>query len=184
GTRIELRPQLARLRDGRQFGAITGCSNCLPLPYRSKLIDLFQPVQNRSIGQVVEFFTAKIVVATLHVADLQPLLRVWTKDRALQRRNIFVEELLLQVLRSSRNDHPQSRTNDGHKIRKCLAGAGSSFDDQMSFLGERLFHGLCHLQLSAPELIRRMGFGEHTAWSEELVKGERTDIASRSCCGL
>jgi len=40
----------------------------------------------------------------------------------------------------------------------------------VSLLGECLFHGFSHLQLPAPEFIRRMGFRQHAARPEELVE--------------
>ncbi len=40
----------------------------------------------------------------------------------------------------------------------------------MTFLRQRLFHGLRHLQLSAAKFVSRMGAREHAAWGEELIE--------------
>ena len=60
-------------------------------------------------------------------------LRRWDK-RLLQKRNVFVEELLLQLLGSGRDDDALAGANHRQQIRQCLAGPRAGFDDQVPLL--------------------------------------------------
>src|ERR1019366_1566190 len=72
------------------------------------MIDLLQPAQHRISGEVVKLLAAQIIVTALHVADAQLALAAGEK-RLLQKRDILVEELLLQVLRTGGDDDAFAR---------------------------------------------------------------------------
>ena len=103
GPSVELVPNRACLGQFREFRAIPGARGFLPCGDGAVVLDLFQSAEHRLAGQVVEFLTAQIIVAPLHVADAE-LSIAFGKQRSLQRRDVFEEELLLQILRSGRDD--------------------------------------------------------------------------------
>src|SRR5664280_3656500 len=129
GARVEFGPQMAVLRQFGQLRAVAGFGGLLPVADDAKLVDFFQPVQHRLIGEVVELLTAEIVAATLHVADAQ------LAEVLLQEGNVFEEELLLQGLGAGGDDDALAGTNDGQQVCQRLAGAGAGFDDQVPSFG-------------------------------------------------
>ncbi len=131
------------------------------------------PFRTGCDGQVVELLAAKIIAAALHVADAQ------LAQMLLQKRNIFVEELLLQCLGAGRDDDALAGANDRQQIRQRLAGAGARFDDQVPLLLQCLLDGLGHLQLSAAKLVRRMRARQQASGAEELV--ERRQPRGQGC---
>src|SRR5262249_20292783 len=69
---VELGPQRARLRQAGDLCAVAGRGCLLPVADRLELADLFQAIQDRLGRQVDQLLSAKIVVASLHVADAEP----------------------------------------------------------------------------------------------------------------
>ncbi len=63
------------------------------------MLDLLQTAKHGLIGKVVQLLAAQIVVAPLHVADLELGFAVGEK-RLLEKRDILVKELFLQILGS------------------------------------------------------------------------------------
>src|ERR1700685_1165865 len=155
GARVDLMPERAGLGQFRQFGAVSGLRRLLPRGDGAIVLNLLQAAQHGLAGQVVELLAAQIVVAPLHVADIQAPLTVG-KQRLLQKRNILVKELLLQVLSARRNNHALAGTNYGDKIRERLTRASTRLDDEMTFFFESLLDRLRHLKLPAAKFIRRM----------------------------
>ncbi len=155
---------IRRVRRGRRCAVV--CSQAAMAPI---VFDLFETAEHRLVRQVVELLATEIVVTSLHVADVQ-LASAVRKQSALQERNVFVEELFLQVLGAGRNDDALARANDRQQIGKRFAGAGAGLDDQVALLFDGRFDGLCHLQLSAAEFVRGMRFRQHSAGRKELVE--------------
>ena len=92
------------------------------------------------------------------------------EERLLQERNVFVEELLLQIFCAGGDDDALARANHRHQIGQRFAGAGAGFDDQVALFFERLLDGLRHLQLSATKFVSGMRARQHAAGREELVQ--------------
>ena len=145
------------------------CVVFLPGGDGAVVLDLLQPAEHGLVGQVVELLAAQIVVAPLHVADLQLAFAVG-KKRLLEKRNIFVEELFLQILGAGGDDDALAGTNHGHQVGQRLARAGAGLDDQVTLFFERLLDRLRHLQLSAAKFVGGMGARKHSARREELVE--------------
>ena len=120
------------------------------------MFDLLQPAQHRLISEVVELLAAQIIVAAFHVADVQLTFGI-RKQRLLEKGNVFVEELLLEIFGAGRNYHSLARADHRQQICQRLARARAGFNNQVTFFFESLFHGLRHLQLSAAEFVGRMG---------------------------
>ena len=133
-TRIQLVPESACLRQGREFGAVAGMRGLLPGSDRAVVLDFLEPGKHGLIGQVVQLLLAEIIVAPLHVADIQLALAV-REEGLLEERNVFIEKLLLQILRSGRNDDALAGTNHRQEIRQSLAGTGAGFDYEVPLLG-------------------------------------------------
>ena len=133
------------------------------------VLDLLQSAEHGLVGEVVELLAAQIVVAPLHVADVQLAFAVG-KKRLFEKRDIFMEELFLQILGAGGNDDPLAGTNDGHQVGQRLARASAGFDDQVTLFFQRLLDGLRHLQLSAAKFVGGMGARKHSARREELVE--------------
>ena len=152
-----------------EFGAVAGLRHLLPGGDGAVLLDLFQSAEYRLVGEVVKLLPAEIVVAPLHVADVELAIAVG-KKRLFEKRDILIEELFLQILGSGGNDDPLAGTNDGHQIGQRLAGSSAGFDDQVTLFFQRLLDGLRHLQLSPAKFVGGMGARKHSARSEELVE--------------
>ncbi len=164
-------PNRARLGQFREFRAIPGPRGFLPCGDGAVVLDFIQSAEHRLAGQVVEFLAAQIIVAPLHVADAELSIALG-KQRPLQRRDVFEEELLLQVLRSGRDDDALARADHRQEICQRFSGPGTGLDNQVTLLFERLFHGLRHLQLPAAKLVGGVRFREQAARREELVERE------------
>ena len=133
------------------------------------MLDLFQSAEHGLVGEVVELLAAQIVVAPLHVTDVELAFAVG-KKRLFEKRDIFVEELFLQILGSGGNDDALAGTDDGHQVGQRLARAGAGFDDQVTLFFQRLLDRLRHLQLSPAKFVGGMGARKHSARREELVE--------------
>ena len=70
----------------------------LPLADAREIVDLLQAVQQRFLLRVVDLLAACVVGAAFHVASAQ------RSEMLLQERDVLVEELLLQILRTG-GDH-------------------------------------------------------------------------------
>ena len=177
GARVELVPERAGFGQRREFGTVAGLRHLLPGGDGAVVLDLLQSAEHRLVGEVVELLAAQIVVAPLHVADVQLAFAVG-KKRLFEKRDILVEELFLQILGAGGNDDALAGANDGHQVGQGLARSGAGFDDQMTLFFQRLLDGLRHLQLSAAKFVGGMGARKHSARREELVE---RDIAFLSC---
>ena len=138
GARVELVPEQAGLGQFRQLGAVAGSSRLLPGGDGAILLDLLHAAQHGLIREVVQLLAAQIIIAALHVADRKARAGRSTVQRLLQKRDVLVEKLLLQILRASRNDDALARTDHGHQICQCLARARARFHDQMPLFFQRL----------------------------------------------
>src|SRR6266700_1294028 len=152
GASVELVPERARFRQRCQLRPVARLRVLLPCSNRAVVLDFIQAAEDRRISKIVEFFSAKIIVAAFHVADAQLALAI-RKERMLEKGNVFIEELLLQILCSCGDDDPFARANPRHQVSQRLASASAGFDNQMPLFPERLLYGLCHLKLASAEFV-------------------------------
>ena len=101
-------------------------------------------------------------------------------NSALQKRNVFVEELLLQILGAGGNDDALAAVIR-EQICEGLAGTGAGLDDQVTLFFDGGFDGLCHLQLSATEFVGRVRFarmppGAKKRWSVKLPRSVPDEV--------
>src|SRR5262249_17135193 len=85
---------------GQRFdvGAISEFRGFFPSADDLEIGQLFQAREHRLLFSIVDFLAARVIAAALHVADIQ-----WPREMLLQERNIFEEELLLEVFGPSGN---------------------------------------------------------------------------------
>ncbi len=69
----------------------------------------------------------------------------------LQKRNVLVEKLLLQILGAGGDHHAFAGKQRGDQVRERFAGAGARVHQQMLFFGQRGFDGLGHFELARRE---------------------------------
>ncbi len=167
-ARVQLLPGGAGFGQRLDLGAIAGGGGLLPFADDLKVGDFFQAAQNRLAIGVVDLLPAGEVGAALHVADLQRPV-----EMLLQERNVFVEELLLQVLGSGGDHHAFAGEQGRDQIGERFAGAGARVDQQMLFLGQRGLDGFGHLELSGTKLVARVPSRKHSVPGKELPRGER-----------
>ena len=156
GASVELVPERARFRQRCQLRPVARLRVLLPCSNRAVVLDFIQAAEDRRISKIVEFFSAKIIIAAFHVADAQLAFAV-RKQRMLEKGNVFIEELLLQILCSCGDDDPFARANPRHQVSQRLASASAGFDNQMPLFPEHLLYGLRHLKLASAEFVCGVG---------------------------
>src|ERR1700692_4962365 len=175
-SRVQFVPESAGLWKLGKFRAVA-CGGCFfPRGNRAVLLDLLQTTEHWLIGKVVELFAAEIIVATLHVADGKPGAGSGFSEQCLlQKRDVLVEKLFLQIFRAGRNYHALTGANHWQQIGERLSSTCAGLDNQVALFFQRLPACLRHLQLSAPKFVGRMRTSEHSAGRKELI--ERTVLS-------
>ena len=98
------------------------------------------------IREVIKFLATQIIVATFHVADREPGAGSrFSIQRLLQKRNILVEELFLQILRPRRNNHSLAGADYRQQVGQRFSGTRTGFHNQVAFFLQRLLDCLRHL---------------------------------------
>ena len=87
----------------------------------------------------------------------------------LQKRDVLVEKLLLQILGAGGNHHALAGEQRRHQIRECLSGAGAGIHQQVLFLGQRGLHRFRHFQLAGTKLVARVPFRKHSAAVKKIA---------------
>ena len=132
---------------------------------------------------------AKIVCSALEqrVSNLSLRSPTCIFQRSEQGRNVFLDDLLLQVDSVGRDyDAPavQSRVQRGREqIRQRLADSGASLDDQPLSVVDRLCHGSRHLYLFRPPLESRQRAREWPIILQQLRSRIDVDLLF-FCIGL
>ena len=161
GAGVEFVPEHTGFGQFGEFGAVAGTSGFFPGGDGAVLFDFIEAGKNGLIGEIVKFLPAEIVVAALHVADGEagclasirrtpPRLEnreMWgtldgwrlRKECAFKKRDIFEEQLLLQVFCAGGNDDAFAGTDDGKKVSESFAGAGARLDDEVALFLEGFF---------------------------------------------
>ena len=118
--RIDVAPERKILGQVRQLGAIAGLSSLRPVRYFFKVIHLIEAAEDRRVSRTMKPLQAKIVVAALHVGGSEFL-----GHDALEKRNVFLHQLFLQILGAGRDDHSatsaERRRHRRNQISKRLA---------------------------------------------------------------
>src|ERR1043165_8910753 len=104
-TRVDMAPERERLRQVRELRAIAKLGLLGPVTNVVEVIDVFQPVEYGRGLRAREPVEAKVVVPALHVSGFEGF-----GQDALEKRNVFLHQLLLQVLGPGGNDHAPPST--------------------------------------------------------------------------
>jgi hypothetical protein len=123
-----------------------------------EIIDLVESFQHRRRLRAVEAIETNVIAAAFHVRGRETF-----RQNALEKRNVFLHQLFLEVFRAGGDDHApvaaESGSNRRHEIGEGLAGTGAGFDDEVSLLLKRAHHGLRHLYLARSKFVFRMCLG-------------------------
>src|SRR5207245_9035136 len=92
GTRVELVPKRAGFGQRRQFSPVAVLRGLLPCGNRAVMLDLIQAAEDRRISKIVEFFSAKIIIADFYVAGCQLAFAV-LQEGIIEQRNVVIEDL-------------------------------------------------------------------------------------------
>jgi len=157
------------LGEGVDLGAVAGGGGLFPGEDVVELVDLFETAEDGVVAQGVELLLAEVVGAALHVTDFE------RAEDGLEERDVFEEELLLQVFCAGGDDDAllllAGAFERGEQVGEGFSGAGASFDDEMAAVVEALLDGLGHFVLAGAVLKGEGGFGEKAAGVEEVVVG-------------
>jgi len=140
---------------------------------RSELLDLLEAAEDGLVGQVIKFFAAEIVVASLHVNRRSVCCRCSPKRVRSRKGTSFLESCSLKILVPVEIDDALAGTRiTGQQIGECLAGARASLHDRCRFSAMASSYGLGHLELAAAKFVGGVVFESQAAGSEELVERE------------
>ncbi len=163
--RVQLGPHRARLRQAVNLHPVARLRRLFPLRNRLVLADLFQSIQNRLAPQPIQLVPAQVVRPALHVRHPQ------RPQQRLQKRNVLVEKLLLQVLRPRRDNHPPPAPQRRQQVSQRLARARAGFHNQVPAFLHGPLHRLRHLQLPPPKLVRHLRLRKNAARRKKRVQG-------------
>ena len=124
-ARVDARPELARIPQIVEFGAVAALRVCFPLADLRVHVDFFHAGENGLLFDVVEFLPAEVVLAALHERDAH------FGKKFFQEGNVFEKNLLLKIFRSRRDDDALPEAQDWHEISQRLAGPRARFNDEM-----------------------------------------------------
>src|ERR1700686_3593090 len=96
---IQFVPNDACFWDRGEFRTISSFAGFFPSRDDSEMIALLQAIQNWVCGKVVYLLSTQIIIAPLHVTHAQFAFAI-RKKGLLEKGNVFVKELLLQVFRA------------------------------------------------------------------------------------
>ena len=165
-ARVELVPQRGGLRQRVHFRAVAGDRAAFPLQDGIELRDVVESGKNGVVAQGIELLLAQVVGAALHVAHPQ------RPQQRFEERDVLEVELFLQVLRAGGDDDAlllvAGAAQCGQQVGKRLARAGSSFDDQVALVRERLLNGLGHGVLAGAVLEGKRRLREDALRDEEV----------------
>ena len=162
---VHLGPGRGGFRERLDLGPVTGFGVLFPLADDLEIGNLFEPGEDRLPLGVVDLLAAGVVGPALHVGDAQLVGEV-----LLQERNVFEEQLFLQVLGAGGDDDALAGENGGDQIGERFTGARAGFDQQVLAFVDSRFDGLGHFQLAGAELVVRMPFGESSAGREKTTR--------------
>src|SRR6266446_5973307 len=121
--RVDSRPKLRIVGQKRKLGAIAGFRQLGPILNLTERIHLLNALKNRLVGNLMQLGATQEIRAPLHDCYFQLGCKV-----LLQKRNVFLIELLLQRLGGGGDHHAASAANRRQQIRQRLTRAGSGFD--------------------------------------------------------
>src|SRR5262249_28525225 len=137
----DTRPQFRVVADASEFRTIAGFGFLRPiddvLEYR-KLSRRKQPFGELAL----ELQPAKVVVSPFQICCSKR-----TVQDGFEQRNVFIEDLVLKRLGTSRNEYPASVHQSREQICESLAGPRTGFDDDVILLIQRPINRFRHPDL-------------------------------------
>ena len=124
-------------------------------------------MSSRVLKHPVGLRALQMVVAHIVRAPLEQRHRHRRLQRIAHHRQVFLEQLVLQVLGAGGDDHLAAREQRGHQIGEGLAGAGAGLDHQDRVVAYRLGHRQRHLALLRARTERRDFSGKRALFGKE-----------------
>ena len=113
----------------------------------------------------MRFDAAEKIRAALHYGDFE-----FGREMLLQKRDVFLVELLLERFRGGGDHDAAAAANRGEQVGERFAGAGAGFDDRVMLFGEGVVDGFGHFELRGAMFIAadHAAF-EQAAGAEDIV---------------
>ena len=165
GAGIHLGPGCGGLRQSLDFGAVAELRGLLPFADDFEVGAFFEPREDRLLFGVVDLLAAGVVVAPLHVADLQGPRKV-----LLEEGDVLEEELFLEILGACGDDDALTGQQGRDQVRQGFSGTGAGLHDEVPLVGKRRFHGFGHFHLTGAELVIGMPLGQRAVPGKELPR--------------
>src|ERR1019366_4269872 len=146
------------------FGAVAHLAGLFPLADNLEIGYFLQAGEHRSVFGVVDLLAAGVIVAPLHVADLEG-----AREVLLKKGNVFEKKLLLEGLGPGGDDDPLAGEQGGHQVGQRFAGPGAGLHDQVALIGEGALDGFGHLHLAGTELVIWVPLGQRPAPAKKLT---------------
>src|SRR5262249_2056550 len=173
--RVQLRPSRALLRQRLDFGAVAEFGGLFPFANDLEVGGFLEAGQDRLPVGVVDFLAAGVVAAAFHVTDLK-----WTVEMLLQKRDIFEEELLLQILGTGGHHNTLAGQNGGNQGRQRLPPPSAGLDDEVVAIVQRRFDRLRHLELPGAKFVVRMPPGKCAVTLEKVADRGSSGLGGHS----
>ena len=161
---VEMVPDGAVLRELLELGAVSGFGLLFPGADELEVLDFDESGKGGALLGFVELLAAEVVVAALHVGHVERAVEV-----LFEKRDVFVVELLLQVLRAGRDDDAFAAGDDRNQVGEGLPRAGAGLDQQMTPFSEHRFDLLGHGDLPGPKLVMGVLCSEQAVFPEEAA---------------
>ena len=124
-----------------------------------EVINFIEAFEHRRTFRAPQPMKADVVVSSLHVSGFETL-----RQHALEKGNVFLHQLFLEILGAGGDDDATAPAECGgnrrNKISERLASARSRFNDQMLTTFERTHHRPRHFNLAGTMLVFRMSLGD------------------------
>ena len=180
--RVQAPPQFRIVRQESQLRAVARFRQLRPILDLAKIIHFLDSPEQRLILRLVQFRNAQKVRPPLHHRHFQVGGKVF-----LQKRNVLLEELLLQRFCRGRNHYTPAAANRGNQVRQGLARSSARFHNGVMMRCECVVHQLRHLQLRGAVFVirthhRAVKSALH-AFFEESARAENFLHRSLCVCG-
>ena len=162
-----LHPDRRILRHVRQPALVARVADLGVLLDPAQMLDVFARLEH-----AVRFGARQMVVAQVVRASLEQRHRNRRLQRIAHHRQVFLEQLVLQVLGAGRDDHLAAREQRGNQVGKSLAGTRACLDDQDRVVAYRLGNFQSHFALLRARTERRDFRGKRALFGKKTFDFE------------
>ena len=132
---VQASPQFRIIRQERQLRAIARLRQLGPILDLPKIIHFLDALKQRLVLHLVQLRNAQKIRPPLHQCGFQVRRKMF-----LQKRNIFLEQLLLQRFRCRGDHHTTSARDRRNQVGERLARPGAGLHDRVMMRFERIVY--------------------------------------------